>query len=377
MPINFTDFSRAPIQNSPLKNIFEDALKGYQIGQAPAQMARVKQQEELANKLKELALAHQPTEYSLSDQLKRAQINHANRAPVIGGALGEAFRLRESLPKGSMEYNQVNSYIDKLSHGSGGIQFSSTPEGGFSVNIGGSGEGENQVGMAGLPPLSKGQSYAKDLHTGQVIGVNTPFTAPELKQFQGKESFNSLFPFLNKSLSSYSGRHSWKKFAADSENYDSDPEARDRIDNFLAAQKLLSAETVTETARIGGSATNKQLQLLRDSLDSSEVPDKLQFGSTFVLPEGYAKRSGEIFQNKLNEAAAKAEQVPQFRVRYFNAPQAQNASQGINSSASIAAPLQKFKPKSEFKDKQQFMMYISSLSPQDKAEAKKFYLGGK
>lgn len=85
MSINFTDFSKAPIQDSPLKTVFEDALKGYQIGQAPKQMADEAKKRELANALQQKALEHKDKEYSLADALKEAQIKKANR-PVTGAA---------------------------------------------------------------------------------------------------------------------------------------------------------------------------------------------------------------------------------------------------------------------------------------------------
>ena len=71
MAIQFTDFSRAPLIDSPLSNLFESALKGYQISQEPAKMKQEATQRELANQLKDLEVKHKPTEYELSDQGKR------------------------------------------------------------------------------------------------------------------------------------------------------------------------------------------------------------------------------------------------------------------------------------------------------------------
>lgn len=87
MSINFTDFSKAPIQDSPVKTMFEDALKGYQMSQEPSRMARDAKKEALANSLQELALKHKPTEYSLEDALKQAQTRHYN---AMGSGSGTA-----------------------------------------------------------------------------------------------------------------------------------------------------------------------------------------------------------------------------------------------------------------------------------------------
>ena len=85
MSINFTDFSKAPIQDSPVKTMFEDALKGYQMSQEPSRMARDAKKEALANSLQELALKHKPTEYTLEDALKQSQINKNNQP--VGSSL--------------------------------------------------------------------------------------------------------------------------------------------------------------------------------------------------------------------------------------------------------------------------------------------------
>jgi hypothetical protein len=70
MAINFTDFSRAPILESPAKNMFENVLKGYQISQEPAKMKEEQSARELANQLRKLEVEHKPKEFQLSDQGK-------------------------------------------------------------------------------------------------------------------------------------------------------------------------------------------------------------------------------------------------------------------------------------------------------------------
>lgn len=70
MATQFTDFSRAPLLESPWKNIFEDVLQGYKISQEPAKMKQESSARELANQLKKLEVEHKPKEYALSDQGK-------------------------------------------------------------------------------------------------------------------------------------------------------------------------------------------------------------------------------------------------------------------------------------------------------------------
>jgi hypothetical protein len=67
---NFVDYSKIPTQASPLEDVFENVLKGYQIQQKPGEMAQEKEKRRLANSLQDLALKHKPKEYALGDQQK-------------------------------------------------------------------------------------------------------------------------------------------------------------------------------------------------------------------------------------------------------------------------------------------------------------------
>lgn len=70
MAINFTDFSKAPIQESPFKNAIEDFYKGYTLSQQPAKLREEQSARQLANKLKSLEVEHKPKEYALDDKQK-------------------------------------------------------------------------------------------------------------------------------------------------------------------------------------------------------------------------------------------------------------------------------------------------------------------
>ena len=67
MAIQFTDFSKAPLLDSPAASIFEDVLKGYKMSQAPKKMQQESDSRALANKLKDLDVQHKPKEYALND----------------------------------------------------------------------------------------------------------------------------------------------------------------------------------------------------------------------------------------------------------------------------------------------------------------------
>lgn len=96
---NFVGHGEKPTDYSNIGNLLENALKGYQIGQAPASMERQAEKERLANSLAQLTLQHKPREFSLADALKEEQI----KAARSGGKLK---------PTGDIG-NQL--YIDQLS----------------------------------------------------------------------------------------------------------------------------------------------------------------------------------------------------------------------------------------------------------------------
>lgn len=341
MAINYPNFLNAPIQESPLNNIFENAFKGYSLSQAPQQLADEKKQRQLANAIKEKALAHKDTEYSLSDQLKRAKIGQANRPEAIKGALANAFNLRKSLDPNSTTYEKdlgaVNNYINKLGASSNGVQISTSPDGGVEVSVGGKGETAN---VLGLPRLPKGQTYLFD-DNQKPIGVGKPLSETEKKEAGGREYFNTLQPFLNKAQAPYSGKGSTKQFESDVINYSTDVEAKNRIDNLLAADKLLFSGVVKENATLGGANTNKVYDRLTKSLKNSEVYPLLKEIAKYQLPQGYTEASGNIFNKILNEATEKSQNLPAYKASYFN-----KKNNIENSSAALSKSLNENKKSS-------------------------------
>ena len=117
MGINFTDFSKAPIQESPEANLFENVLKGYKIEEEPKIMKQNAEQKALANSLQKLALEHKPTEYKLADALAQSRIAKNNRPAGIGGAAvkanGKLANFIVSHPNATQE--EVTAFADTLS----------------------------------------------------------------------------------------------------------------------------------------------------------------------------------------------------------------------------------------------------------------------
>ena len=202
MAINFTDFSKAPLQDAPYKNIFENVLKGYQISKEPAKMREEQSARELANQLKKLEAEHKPKEYALSDsqkslanalnskalehydekynlekEYKQAQINKNNRPASATGALkltGDIANYKLTHPEASDD--DVRAFADrllesKINHTNSGTERANV------LNATQDQRGQTQQG--------KLLTEAKDIQDGFLPGTgrSQKFDNPELQKF--------------------------------------------------------------------------------------------------------------------------------------------------------------------------------------------------
>lgn len=111
-PINFA--SIAPQGNSFMRNLVDNLAQGYQAGQMPAQLARQRQQQELANALKQLQVNEEPSRFKtamegadLGNALKRLQLQEEPQR--FQSALGSQ-NLQNQLQK--MRMQQLGMELD-------------------------------------------------------------------------------------------------------------------------------------------------------------------------------------------------------------------------------------------------------------------------
>lgn len=294
MAVQFTDFSRAPLLDSPYKDLLGNVLKGYKMAKEPEKMAEESQQRKLANSLKGLELEHKPKEYDLDDKqkelanalsakanehyeekfnmerdLNQANINKANRPAAFKDALTGLFKARDSLnpndPNYEKDLNSINGRIDKLSKPSNGVQLSTNPQGGIELSIGG-----DKATTLGLPGLKKDETYLLD-DKGKPIGIGKPYLVGEKKEFAGRAAFNIWQKFIAKAQAPYSGKGATRQWESDVRNYTRDPEAKQRVDDAITADKLLFSTTVKEVATLSGANTNKSYDRITKSLQDSEI----------------------------------------------------------------------------------------------------------
>lgn len=392
MPLSIIDYSKIAPQQPAIGNFLGNILKGYQMQREPTRIRQAEEAAKYDNMIKQIQAefarpkseaelqglnlrnqatgitnqelgqrlhamltgqnlqnqTREMTNQGLPERLKaqlaliQAQTEKARRGPApkltnYENALAAIPRVEAQFGKDSKEANDARQIAHLLAIQKQGIQISQGPEG-FNVSIGGVGQPEGSI--TGFPKLGTGEQYIMDQKTQKPIGVLKPKAPAEIKQESGRAFFNTTQPFLNKSLAPYSGQGAFKKFAKDVDMYQSDKAAKQRIDNFFAAQFLLTSATVAENATIGGPSTNRSLIKLQKSLDSSEIPLIMQSLSSFALPAGYKEFSQDIFNQKLNEASEAAKNVPQYKQMLYNREQ-----KSADKESALKKELEKSQPK--------------------------------
>jgi len=169
--------------------------------------------------------------------------------------------------------------------------------------------------LGGLKP---GERWMYD-DAGQIAGKETPLTATERTEYKGRGFFNYVFPIISKGLTPFSGEKSIRNLSNAASQYGANPESTKLIDDWLLAKKLLTVGVVKESSTLGSGKQKATYEQLRDSLNSSDIPDKI--GSVikqFKLPNSAMRLVDTRFQEILNQATKAGEQsIPAFQRQYF------------------------------------------------------------
>lgn len=340
MTIQYTDFSRAPILESPAKNLFENILRGYQMAKEPEKMQEEQtarklanqfrqgevahqakgyelgdKEKEYANALKEEALKYLPKERAMKENLINARINRLNTPAASKDKLLNLYDIAHpnSTPEERSEFadKAVNAQITNLTRGA----YNQGAPAGQQIEIQ-LPNGEKGI-ISDYGKNKQGDQTVTDKN-GKIVGYNVRLDNDAIKQWKGKTKFDVVYPFMSDAFSYYTGEGSWLRFKNDVDKYSVDQEAKQRIDDYFASKDLLSVAKTTENARILGHATNKQLEDLRVALDSSEVHKKLQQGSSIQLPAGYKAHSNKIFKKYLDQMEVAGSHPPSHEFRPLN-----------------------------------------------------------
>lgn len=194
--------------------------------------------------------------------------------------------------------------------------------------------------LGGLKP---GERWFNDEQSGEVLGKEIPLTATERQEHTGRGFFNYVFPHISQGLSEFSGKGSIRKLQDAASRYNADPEAKRLIDDYYLGKKLLTAGVVKEASTLASGKQKSTYQQLKESLNSSDVPDKIgslikQFGLTSEVN----KNADQRFQQILNEATEAGHRaVPAFQKQYFHPEKMQQEAKSMqmNNMESAMVPM--------------------------------------
>ena len=175
----------------------------------------------------------------------------------------------------------------------------------------------NQQRLRRAGGLKPGETEVKN-SAGEVIGISRDYSPAEKKEEKGRIYFNTSYPKILRATSYYSGQGSIERYANDVMNYKTDKKAQKRVDNYLAAIKSIGPGAVKENATIGGANTNQVYNRLISTLNSSDLPKKVdEIAKKYGLPKEAQLRAGLIFQDMLNESTDESKKIPARHIEYF------------------------------------------------------------
>ena len=175
-----------------------------------------------------------------------------------------------------------------------------------------------------LHGLRPGDTPIIDPDTGEEIGYSKQLTKDQAMQEENKIKFDMLYPYVVEGASVFSGLGATKKLEQAARTYKTNPQSKKLIDDFLIAEKALTNTTVTEAARFGSGKQNQVFNRYRESLQASDIHDKLKkWIKEFEIPSEANRNAGRRWQKILDEVDNKSKKMVPARRSYFNDPEKQ------------------------------------------------------
>jgi hypothetical protein len=291
MAINFTDFSRAPLLDSPAKTIFEDVLKGYQISQEPAKMKREAEAKELANQLAQYKVQEEPQRFRTEQDYKKALMDKARNALQGGGLKGSGDvqnqlmidSLRKTNPDEAERLQKVHDANMKFKSDraenqksyANSIAWRSLPAAEKQRNIA-YGVGMNADATATAQALASGKTLADIAndkgYTLSEVKPSYPLSGAEIKDVRKRNAFNKEMGTLDKRITEGMAPYSQKvrglsfQQVLDSLDELKEPgvEKQQKLAKFLAARALAPELAALRLNAMGGRVGIEGIRHLTD-----------------------------------------------------------------------------------------------------------------
>lgn len=183
-----------------------------------------------------------------------------------------------------------------------------------------------------LNGLKPGDTEIKDPETGSIIGFKKQTDAKQKESAKNTVLFNELYPLVYKGGYMLSGPGATAKLEQAASEYNTNPDARKLIDDFLIAEKALGNTTVTEAARFGAGKTNQTYNRFAETLKAEDIHKKLKkWIKEYEIPPEATLKAGLRWTKILNDAEKKANsRIPATYDYYFD-PEKQFAAQNASN----------------------------------------------
>lgn len=171
-----------------------------------------------------------------------------------------------------------------------------------------------------LSHMRAGETLVYDETGTKPIGERVHYTPLERERSAGREFFDLATPVINKGFSGFKGKESIKDYMKYVNNYSTDSVAKEKIDDLLLAQKLVTPTIVNEMQTIGSGKQKVMFQALQKAFPGTDLPSALTgFVNQLQLPQEAFNRANERAAQFISEKTREAaDSVPATHIRYFN-----------------------------------------------------------
>lgn len=171
--------------------------------------------------------------------------------------------------------------------------------------------------IGGLKP---GDKWIIDPESGEHVGIETKLTPKEIERESGRNLFDIIYPYVYQGAGPFSGEGSINNLRAHIKNYKTNPQSQKIVDDYLLADKLMSAAVVNEAATLNSGKTNQTYNRLYESLKAGDIPKQIdKILKQYKLPAEAQIKAAVRFHKILIDATKQANQlVPATKKLYFD-----------------------------------------------------------
>ena len=179
--------------------------------------------------------------------------------------------------------------------------------------------------MHGLKP---GDTEIKDPNTGETIGFRKQTTEKQKEAAKNLHLFNGFYPLVVNGGAPFVGSDAAYQLQQTISKAKSNPIEREKLINFMIAEKGLTNSTITEAARFSSGKTNQTYNRYADSLKTENITPKLKkWLKEYGIDSEINREVGKRWQETMNKFEKEANQRIPATMDYYFDPDKQFANQ--------------------------------------------------